>query len=135
MWVKGVSTYEKQIVLSQVTNTEKIAEVFAIMRKIILITFSIEGLGALFIFQSIDSKVIPIFSQRLFFSIFHSISGFCNAGFSTLQNSLYEGPYQFNYPMHLIIASLIILGGLGFPIVLNLLRFIKAKIVFFVLGF
>ena len=132
---KGVSSYENQIVLSQVTNTEKIAEVFTIMRKIILITFSIEGLGALFIFQSIDSKVIPIFSQRLFFSIFHSISGFCNAGFSTLQNSLYEGPYQFNYPMHLIIASLIILGGLGFPIVLNLLRFIKAKIIFFVLGF
>ena len=132
---KGVSTYENQIILSQVTNTEKIAEVFAIMRKIILITFLIEGLGALFIFQSIDSKVIPALNQRLFFSIFHSISGFCNAGFSTLQNSLYEGPYQFNYPMHLIIASLIILGGLGFPIVLNLLRFIKAKIVFFVLGF
>ena len=132
---KGVSTYENQIVLSQVTNTEKIAEVFAIMRKIILITFLIEGLGALFIFQSIDSKAIPILNQRLFFAIFHSISGFCNAGFSTLQNSLYEGPYQFNYPMHLIIASLIILGGLGFPIVLNLLRFIKAKIVFFVLGF
>ena len=48
---KGVSTYENQIVLSQVTNTEKIAEVFSIMKKIILITFLIEGLGALFIFQ------------------------------------------------------------------------------------
>ncbi len=37
--------------------------------------------------------------------------------------------------MHLIIASLIILGGLGFPIVFNLLKFIKAKIVYFLLGF
>ncbi len=132
---KGVSSYQNQLVLSQVTNTEKIAEVFAIMRKINLITFSIEGLGALFIFKSIDSTVIPFVNQRVLFSVFHSISGFCNAGFSTLQNSLYEGPYQFNYPMHLIIATLIILGGLGFPIVFNLLKFIKAKFVFFLCGF
>ncbi len=132
---KGVSSYENQIVLSQLTNTEKIAEVFTVMRRIILITFLIEGLGALFIFQSIDRTVIPFLNQRVFFSIFHSVSGFCNAGFSTLQNSLLEGPYQFNYPMHLIIASLIILGGLGFPIVFNLLKFIKAKIAFYLLGF
>ncbi len=132
---KGVSSYENQLVLSQVTNTEKIAEVFTVMRRIILITFLIEGLGALFIFRSIDSTVTPFLNQRVFFSIFHSISGFCNAGFSTLQNSLYQGPYQFNYPMHLIIASLIILGGLGFPIVFNLLKFIKAKVVFYLHGF
>lgn len=93
---KGVSSYENQLVLSQVTNTEKIAEVFTVLRKIILITFLIEGIGALFIFYSIDSAIIPFFTERLFFSVFHSISGFCNAGFSTLQNSFYEGPYQFN---------------------------------------
>ena len=129
---KGVSSYESQIVISQVTNTDKIAEVFAVMRRIILITFSIEALGALFIFQSIDSTVIPLLDERIFFSVFHSISGFCNAGFSTLRNSFFEGPYQFNYPMHLVIASLIILGGIGFPIVFNLLKYIKAKIAFFV---
>lgn len=132
---KGVSSYENQLVLGQITNTEKIAEVFTVLKKIILITFLIEGLGALFIFQSIDSTVIPYLNKRIFFSVFHSISGFCNAGFSTLRNSFFEGPYQFNYPMHLIIASLIILGGLGFPIVFNLLKFIKAKIVYFLLGF
>lgn len=131
---KGVSTYENQVVLSKVMNTNKIAEVFDVLKRIILITFLIEALGALFIFRSIDSAVIPLISERIFFSVFHSISGFCNAGFSTLQNSLYEGPYQFNYPMHLIIASLIILGGIGFPIVFNLLKYIKAKVTFFILG-
>ena len=132
---KGVSSYENQLVLSEATNTEKLADVFATLKRIILITFIIEGLGALFIFQSIDSKVISSLNERMFFSVFHSISGFCNAGFSTLQNSFYELPYRFNYPMHLIIASLIILGGLGFPIVFNLLRFLKTKIVFFLHGF
>ena len=131
---KGVSSYENQLVLSEATNTEKLADVFATLKRIILITFIIEGIGALFIFQSIDSKVISSLNARMFFSVFHSISGFCNAGFSTLQNSLYELPYRFNYPMHLIISSLIILGGLGFPIVFNLLRFLKIKIVFFLQG-
>ena len=131
---KGVSSYENQLVLSKVTNTEKIADVFTTLRKIILITFMIEGLGALFIFQSIDTTVISLFNDRVFFSVFHSISGFCNAGFSTLQNSFYEGPYKFNYPMHLVIAFLIILGGLGFPIVFNLLKFIKVKIIYFLNG-
>ncbi|MGV8963141.1 MAG: TrkH family potassium uptake protein [Candidatus Saccharimonadaceae bacterium] len=128
---KGVSSYENQLVLSEVTNTEKIGEVFTTLKIIILITFIIEGIGALFIFQSIDSNVISSFDKRIFFSVFHAISSFCNAGFSTLQNSFYEIPYRFNYPMHLIIAFLIILGGLGFPIVFNLLRFLKIKIVFF----
>ena len=131
---KGVSSYENQLVLSQATNTEKLADVFATLKRIILITFIIEGLGALFIFQSIDSKVISSLNARIFFSVFHSISGFCNAGFSTLQNSLYEGPYKFNYPMHLVIASLIILGGLGFPIVFNLLKYIKVKIIYYMHG-
>ena len=131
---KGVSSYENQLVLSEITNTEKIAEVFATLKKIILITFLIEGLGALFIFQSIDNALISSLDDRVFFSVFHAVSGFCNAGFSTLKNSFYEGPYQFNYPLHLIIAFLIILGGLGFPIVFNLLKFLKIKIKYFLSG-
>ncbi len=63
---KGVSSYENQLVLGQITNTEKIAEVFTVLKKIILITFLIEGLGALFIFQSIDSTVIPYLNKRIF---------------------------------------------------------------------
>ena len=132
---KGGSSYHSQLVLSEVTNIEKISEVFATLKKIILITFSIEAIGAVLIYNSIDSTVITSLNERLFFSVFHSISGFCNAGFSTLQNSLYETPFQFNYPMHLVVASLIILGGIGFPIVLNLLNYLKVKILFYSLGF
>lgn len=63
---KGVSSYENQLILSQVTNTEKIAEVFTTLRRIIMITFLIEGIGAFLIFHSIDSTVIPFFNQRVF---------------------------------------------------------------------
>src|SRR4030043_1984195 len=97
---KAGTTYENQLLLSAMTNTEKIGEVFNTLKKIIFITFFIESIGALLIFQSINKAMIPSFLDRAFFSVFHSISGFCNAGFTTLQNSLYEPAFRFNYPLH-----------------------------------
>jgi len=123
------SSFENQILLRDMSNTEKISEVFYVLKKIIMITFLIEVIGSILIFKSIDSALIPSFADRLFFSVFHSISGFCNAGFSTLPNSFYETVYQFNYPLHLTVSFLIILGGLGFPIVFNLLKYIKSKVI------
>ena len=131
---RGVSSYENQLVLGEMTNTEKMGEVFSILKNIILVTFLIESIGAILIYQSLDVKVIQSVSERIFFSVFHSISGFCNAGFSTLHNSFYESPYRFNYPFLIIIAVLIILGGLGFPIVFNLLKYLHVKIKSFILS-
>jgi len=124
---KGGSSYENQLALRDITNAEKISDVFSVLKKIILITFLIEGIGAVLIYKTLDSSVIPSLFDRVFFSGFHAISGFCNAGFSTLPNSFYEGPFQFNYPLHLIVAFLFILGGLGFPIVFNLVKYIKTR--------
>lgn len=125
---KAGSSYENQLMISAMNNTEKIGEVFSTLKRIILITFIVEGFGAFLIFLSLDITIIPAYLDRVFFSVFHSISGFCNAGFSTLQNNFYEPAYRYNYPLHLIIAFLIIIGGIGFPIVFNLLSFIKNNI-------
>jgi trk system potassium uptake protein TrkH len=125
---KGSSSYENQLLLSDIINTEKIGDVFNTLKKIILVTFFIEGVGALLIYQYIDESLISSFTDRTFFSIFHAVSGFCNAGFSTLQTGLFEPVYRFNYPLQLIIAILIILGGLGFPIAFNLLRYIRIQL-------
>jgi len=95
------------------------------LKKIILLTFLIEGIGFLVIFNSLDKTIIPSLADRTFFSIFHSVSAFCNAGFSTLSNGLYEVGFQFNYPLHLGIAFLFIIGGLGFPIIFNGFYYVK----------
>lgn len=125
---KGSSSFKKQLVLSELTWTGKLGEVFTTLKRIIIITVFIEVVGVILIFWSLNKEVFPIHSERLFFSIFHSISGYCNAGFSTLQNSLYSTGFRFNYSLHLIIAFLFILGGLGFPIVFNLLKYLKNKV-------
>ncbi len=132
---KGVSSYKNQLMLSDMTNSEKIAEVFSVIKKIIVVTFSIEAIGAILIFRSLNTTLIPNINDRIFFSIFHTVSGFCNAGFSTLTNNLYEVGYRFNYPLHIVIAFLIILGGIGFPIIFNFFKYlrhiIKNRIKFF----
>ena len=122
---QGGSSYENQLVLRDMTNTEKLGEVFTTLKKIILITATIELIGAIFIFSSISSTLIESFADRVFFSIFHAISSFCNAGFSILPASMYESAYRFNYPMHLVLAGLYIIGGIGFPIVFNVMKYLK----------
>lgn len=122
---RGNTSYANQLMLKDISNSEKIGEVFMVLKKILLLTFSIEAAGALFIYFNLDSAIINSVSDRIFFSIFHSISGFCNAGFSTLENSLFEPGFRFNYPLHLIIAILFILGGIGFPILLNLYKYVR----------
>lgn len=126
---KGASSFKKQLVLSELTWSGKLGEVFSTLKKIILITLLIEAAGAFFIYLTLNREIFPDEQGRWFFAVFHSVSGFCNAGFSTLQNSLYDAAFRFNYSLHLILAALFILGGLGFPIVFNLLKFLKNKLV------
>ena len=122
---KGGSSYENQLLLKDITMAEKIADVFTTIKRIILVTFIIELIGAILIYTSLDENIITSYSERIFFSIFHAVSGFCNAGFSTLPNSLYETGFRFNYPLHLTVASLFIIGGIGFPILFNFTKYLK----------
>lgn len=126
---KGGTSYENQLALSDMTSAKKLGEVFSTLKYIILITFGIELFAGILIYTSIDSSNFATQSDQLFFSAFHSISAFCNAGFSTLTNSLYETGFRFNYYLQMIIILTFVLGGLGFPIVVNILKYLKYKII------
>lgn len=122
---RGGSSYESTLMIGDLTNSNKIGEVFSTLKNIILVTFSIEILGALLIFSSLSSEVLTSFSDRSFFAVFHAVSAFCNAGFSTLNESLFDADFRFNYSLQSVIMVLFIFGGLGFPIVFNLFNYIK----------
>ncbi len=126
---KGGTSYENQLALSDMTSSRKLGEVFSTLKYIILITFGIELFAGILIYTSIDSSNFTSQSEQIFFSAFHSISAFCNAGFSTLTNSLYETGFRFNYYLQLVIILTFVFGGLGFPIVVNILKYLKYKII------
>jgi Trk-type K+ transport system membrane component len=125
---KGGTTYENQLVLSDVTSSRKLGEVFSTLKNILQITFGIELFSSILIYSSLEAKYFDSQSEMIFFSVFHAISAFCNAGFSTLTNGLYEVEYRFNYALQMIIIFTFVFGGLGFPIVVNMLKYIRYKV-------
>lgn len=134
---KGGTSYENQLTLSDMTGASKLGEVFSTLKRILVITFSIEILAAFLIYLSLDKNLFGSFFERFFFSIFHSVSAFCNAGFSTLPSSLYETGFKYNYLLQSIIIVAFVLGGLGFPIVVNIVKYVKyffARKLFYITG-
>ncbi len=125
---KGGSTYENQLALSDITSSKKIGDVFSTLKYIILITFGIELFSGILIYSSLAPQNFPSKYDQIFFSVFHAISAFCNAGFSTLSNSLYESSFKFNYFLQLTVILTFVLGGLGFPIVSNSVNYLKYRL-------
>lgn len=83
-------------------------------------TFFIEAVGTLSllgIWREGEGALITG-GYQWFYSIFHSISAFCNAGFCLFSNSLIG--YSENWQAYLVICPLIILGGLGFSVLYDL---------------
>ncbi len=119
---KGNSSYENQIALGSIANNHALSEVFVFVKRIIYITFCIEAAGAILIYSSLKSVNMD-FLDKAFFSVFHSISAFCNAGFSTLPGGGMNKDLVFNYNFQAVLILLIFLGGIGFPILINLLRY------------
>ncbi|MFN4082478.1 MAG: TrkH family potassium uptake protein [Bacteroidia bacterium] len=123
----GGTSYKNQLALSDITSSQKLGEVFSTLKNIIIITVGIEFFAAVLIYFSVTKSIFGNNSERLFFAIFHSISAFCNAGFSTFTNGLYENSVKFNYALQLVIVFTFVFGGLGFPIVVNIIKYIKYK--------
>lgn len=132
---KGGATYENQLALSDISSTGKIGEVFTTLKRILIITFLIEFIGACFIYINIDKSFVASFGERVYFSVFHSISAFCNAGFSTMPGGMMQEGFEYNYPLQFTIVMIFVFGGLGFPIMINILRYLKYFIKRYILWF
>ncbi len=124
---KGEISYEKQIAINQINSSGAIGKELGLLKNILIITLSIEAFSALLIFYNTDPTAFNSLSERVFFSVFHAVSAFCNAGFSTLSDSLMQGGFQFNYGLQLAIILTFVLGGLGFPIVSNIVSYLSYK--------
>ena len=103
-------------VMVESINTEHIGGIMNLTKKIIAGTAIFEGTGALLL----ATRFIPRFgwSKGIWYSVFHSISAFCNAGFDLM--GAYYGKYcsfvefSSDWVVILTVSALIIIGGIGF---------------------
>ena len=89
--------------------------------QILVFTFSVELLGAISLFI----HFIPLYgfsAKNVGYAIFHAVTGFCNAGFCIYSADL--TPFVSDIPLNLIFSFLIIVGGLGFPVCSDIVRYI-----------
>ncbi len=87
--------------------------------QIAFVTFAIEGMGAFALYEFIGNAWSVGEGDPLLFSVFHSISAFCNAGFTLTTDNLADSVLHANTGFLSTIMILVVLGGLGFPVLAN----------------
>ncbi len=113
------SSFRDGILLTELFSSESMGGFYRILTKIFLLTLLTEASGALLIYGVLEHDV----GNKVFFSAFHSVSAFCNAGFSTLPDGLATPGINRNGSLKIVISVLVILGGIGFPVLLFVYRY------------
>ena len=107
-----------EFAMRDVLDQESGRETLVLVRFITLSTLAIEAAGALSLFFCFGGRE-GYTLHSAYLAVFHSVSAFCNAGFSLYSRNL-EG-YSGHLGVNLTVTALIILGGLGFPVLRDLL--------------
>jgi len=119
---KGVSARGRWIIQETLLHSP-VASLKELVQKVFLLTFIIEGIGTLLL----SITFVPQFGwlKGGYYALFHSVSAFCNAGFSLFPDSLVQ--YRDNPLVNFTIMGLIVCGGLGFLVMRELIDKVKKK--------
>ena len=124
---RSSSSFKEGLNTRDFIANDGLKDVFRAALNVVIFTLFVELLGAIFIYSSIIDN--PKIENEIYFSIFHSISAFCNAGFSIIPGGIVNETVRFNYYFQWILMTMIILGGLGHNIVFNFFHYLKTYIV------
>ena len=113
-------SYKSRVALKESLNSDSDQGVAILLKKIAIMVFSIEGIGFILL---LPSMIISYGASGIFKALFLSISAFCNAGFDILGTTGTEfqslAPYAQNVFVLLPIMFLIVLGGIGYTVILE----------------
>lgn len=103
----------QSLVLQDTLSRETIGQIGRMVRFICAGTFAIEAAGTILLYDAWGPRIAPG-AMRWYYSVFHAVSSFCNAGFALPHDNLvaYRGTWQ----VYGVVMPLIVLGGLGFPV-------------------
>ncbi len=108
-------------------NSDTVHTTRQMLRKIVLWSIGIELLGAALIYPLLSGLkhagpdgVFYSVGEKIFCSLFHSVSAFNNAGLSTFEGGLYNEAVRENYLFHLVVTIVVFFGALGFVSIFNL---------------
>ena len=114
-------TLSERIIIREALNEFNLSGLVKMILKILTVTFATELLGA----AVLATRFVPMFGLKgIYYSIFHSVSAFCNAGFDVLGSVSGEfssmSAFISDPVVNLTLIALIIIGGLGFVVVTDI---------------
>ncbi|OQY37187.1 MAG: hypothetical protein B6229_08835 [Spirochaetaceae bacterium 4572_7] len=118
---RKLSIANSNLIQNYFTNEEIVNPKF-IIRIVLRFTLTIELIGAIFLYFSFSKLSVP---NPVFMSIFHSVSAFCNAGFSTFPGGLVI--FRNDTFASVTFMFLIVTGGLGFMVLQDLLDLFRGR--------
>ena len=116
----GNSSLQNRFALRDMVGSGSFSSLISTLLYILSFTFVIELIGAAAIWIDVHGTLGKSLPDEIFFCIFHSISAFCNAGISNHPESLGYFAEHGHRLLFVCLTLLIILGGIGFPILVNL---------------
>ena len=127
--IKRKITVRERVIIQQTYNLDQLSGMVRFILRVVKGTFAVEGIGALLFCATFIPRYGVI--RGIWYSVFHSISAFCNAGIDILDSDSFI-PYVSNPTISLTTMFLIIAGGLGFTVWhdvrVNTIRTIKKRL-------
>lgn len=129
LFFMGEISVNNSMVVKDLISSESLSSIWSTLKHIIVLTFSIEAVGAVLIWISIHNTLGLDLDDEVFFALFHAVSAFCNAGFSNFAQGL-GNPLilDSNYLIFWTISLLVICGGIGYPVLVELKNAISGRI-------
>ena len=120
-FMSNTSIYSQMLVRDMVSS-KSLASLWSTLLNIFGFTAALELAGAVCIFLNIHGTIGLDLRHELFFSVFHSVSAFCNAGFSNYPDGMSAPELMVGGHcwLYVILSLLIILGGIGYPVLVNM---------------
>lgn len=114
---KKIGLKSRQILKEQM-NIDSLNGIMKLFKYVLIFTFIVEFIGAFLL----SLRFVPAYGmgKGWWYSIFHSISAFCNAGFDLLGDSIY--PLRNDLLVNLTLMSLVVIGGLGFMVTAEIFK-------------
>lgn len=110
-------TLRERLIIQEALNQFSLEGIVRLARYVIIMTFLIEGIGTILL----SIRFVPEFGllKGIYYSIFHSISAFCNAGFDLMGDFTSFTKYSEDIYVSLVISTLFIIGGIGYTVIID----------------
>ena len=113
--IGGQATLRQRAVVADTLGIKGGSDLRSVALAVFLVVAAAEFLGFVLLAWATWGSGLP--GEVLWWSAFHSVSAFCNGGFALADDSLI--PFAGSLPINAIIAILVVVGGIGFPVILD----------------